>query len=84
MTLNLSAVCSDGDTEPLKPALAEFPFFRAASAPENGWPTLALEPAASGAWNADNSLVCSELRRKLRVIAGKIKKFLTVINRYQP
>jgi hypothetical protein len=46
----------------------------------NGWPTLALEPAASGAWNADNSLVCSELRRKLHVIAGKIKKFLTMIN----
>jgi hypothetical protein len=30
---------------------------------------------------ADNNLVCSELRRKLREIAGKIKKFLTVINR---
>jgi hypothetical protein len=29
----------------------------------------------------DNSLVCSELRRKLRVIAEKIKKILTVINR---
>jgi hypothetical protein len=45
-------------------------------------PTLALEPAAFGAWNADNSLVCSELRRKWRVIAEKIKKSLTVINRY--
>ena len=66
-------MCSDGDTGPLKPARA-ISFFRAASAPVNGWPTLTLEPAASGAWNADNSLVCSELRSKWRVIAGKIKK----------
>jgi hypothetical protein len=49
-------------------------FFCAASAPVDGWPTLALEPAASGPWNVDNSLACSELRHKLSVIAEKIKK----------
>jgi len=49
-------------------------FFRVASAPVNGWPTLAREPAASGAWNADNSLVCSELRVICVQSRGKIKK----------
>jgi hypothetical protein len=62
----------------LKPRFRVIFFFCAASAPVNGWPTLALELATSGAWNVYNSLVCSVLRSKSRVIAGKIKK----LNRY--
>jgi hypothetical protein len=40
----------------------------------NGWPALALKPAAKAAWNADNSLICNELRVNCAESLEKIKK----------
>jgi hypothetical protein len=58
----------------LKPRFRVIFFFCAASAPVNGWPTLALELATSGAWNVYNSLVLQFITQQIACNRGKNKK----------
>jgi hypothetical protein len=54
--------------------LAKIAFFLCGLGSDEWTPTLAQEPAASGAWNSGNSLVCSELRVICVQSREKIKK----------